>query len=217
MSNLVLKIGSKNFVEVETLQRQLHNKGYLALAAGIDGKFGQLTQEAVIKFQKDNQLEPDGVVGKKTSEKLGGITLPQSPVDFKLKASLPTHILTAQQRELLANKIDALIPTGPVDLFDGPVIRWLVDKFDEVIIKLLPTELVEWLSDINQGLTTANQVSRDNLVRRLNANIDIWLLPEETEEKIIGFLVDLTISALTVGGNIDTAIEKVGKKYALTI
>jgi len=56
-----VKIGSKGN-DVKTLQRALH------LYA--DGIFGKLTEEAVIDFQKQNGLKPDGVVGAKTWAKL---------------------------------------------------------------------------------------------------------------------------------------------------
>lgn len=56
-----LKLGSKG-EDVRILQRALN------LVA--DGKFGEITREAVIAFQKNNGLEPDGIVGKNTWAKL---------------------------------------------------------------------------------------------------------------------------------------------------
>ena len=38
----------------------------VALNLKADGIFGSKTEKAVIKFQKDNGLYPDGIVGKKT-------------------------------------------------------------------------------------------------------------------------------------------------------
>ena len=42
----------------------------LALGLKADGIFGDKTKNAVIKFQKENRLYPDGIVGKKTLEAL---------------------------------------------------------------------------------------------------------------------------------------------------
>ena len=39
----------------------------------LDGVFGNKTRSAVVLFQQDNQLQADGIVGKQTTVKLGGI------------------------------------------------------------------------------------------------------------------------------------------------
>ena len=53
---------------VRDLQNILTDKGvYLG---PINGKFGPLTEEAVMKYQEDNGLEQDGVVGSETYKKL---------------------------------------------------------------------------------------------------------------------------------------------------
>ena len=58
----VIKLGSKG-KEVEDLQKYLKIK--------VDGDFGPKTEEAVKKFQKDNKLVADGVVGEKTWNAMG--------------------------------------------------------------------------------------------------------------------------------------------------
>lgn len=60
----ILKRGSKGS-KVSTLQTNLKNLGYNP--KGADGSFGTNTEKAVIAFQKANGLEPDGIVGPKTS------------------------------------------------------------------------------------------------------------------------------------------------------
>lgn len=54
---------------VKQIQTTLKNRGYYTGA--IDGIFGKLTTAAVKKFQKDNGLTADGVVGAATMKKLG--------------------------------------------------------------------------------------------------------------------------------------------------
>ncbi len=50
------------------IQEALRNAGYYRGA--IDGKVGSATREAVKAFQRDNGLNTDGVVGRKTWERL---------------------------------------------------------------------------------------------------------------------------------------------------
>ena len=53
---------------VKKVQKRLKELGYFT--ASVDGDFGDATQKAVKSFQKNNGLTNDGVVGKKTLEKL---------------------------------------------------------------------------------------------------------------------------------------------------
>lgn len=55
--------------EVTAIQRELSERGYYS--AGIDGIFGTATKNAVIDFQKDNALTPDGIAGPNTLSALG--------------------------------------------------------------------------------------------------------------------------------------------------
>ena len=54
--------------DVQEIQQKLKDKGYVI--GKTDGNFGSLTKSAVEKFQKDNSLSPDGVVGPETYAKL---------------------------------------------------------------------------------------------------------------------------------------------------
>ena len=54
--------------EISSIQRQLKNKGYNP--GSIDGIAGENTYNAIIKFQKDNGLNDDGMVGPKTKNLL---------------------------------------------------------------------------------------------------------------------------------------------------
>ncbi|MBD2775819.1 peptidoglycan-binding domain-containing protein [Iningainema tapete] len=63
-----LKLGSTG-PDVERLQRDLSGRGY---TVAVDGNFGENTENAVKKFQQDNGITADGVVGPQTGQKLGG-------------------------------------------------------------------------------------------------------------------------------------------------
>lgn len=62
------KIGSRS-EEVRLIQEELTRRGYFTNA--IDGIYGTRTKNAVINFQKDNGLDPDGIAGEKTLKALG--------------------------------------------------------------------------------------------------------------------------------------------------
>lgn len=62
----VLKKGSRG-VNVKIAQEALNRFGY---NLSVDGKFGPKTEEAVKDFQRNNKLVSDGIIGKKTWEKL---------------------------------------------------------------------------------------------------------------------------------------------------
>lgn len=62
-----LRLGSRG-VFVRYLQQKLLSKLYPV--GNIDGVFGSKTQSAVIAFQTDNALTPDGIVGRNTWEKV---------------------------------------------------------------------------------------------------------------------------------------------------
>ena len=68
----VLRKGATG-AQVETLQRLLHSMGYDLGDKPFDGIFGSKTEEAVKAYQKANDLEDDGVVGKLTWSKLMGV------------------------------------------------------------------------------------------------------------------------------------------------
>ena len=57
--------------EVKALQERLNSLGYDCGEA--DGVFGTRTKNAVVRFQTDHQLDPDGVVGRKTWAALDSI------------------------------------------------------------------------------------------------------------------------------------------------
>ncbi|WP_160673318.1 peptidoglycan-binding protein [Clostridium sp. C8-1-8] len=65
----MIKLGSTG-VEVTKLQENLMTLGYKVGTSGADGSFGRDTYEAVLEFQRDNNLKPDGIVGDITEEEI---------------------------------------------------------------------------------------------------------------------------------------------------
>ncbi len=69
----LLRSGSQG-TRVRELQQKLISRGYSVGNAGADGDFGQGTYEAVVKFQRDNALLVDGIVGPATWDALNGFS-----------------------------------------------------------------------------------------------------------------------------------------------
>jgi peptidoglycan hydrolase-like protein with peptidoglycan-binding domain len=63
LAQRTIQLGDRN-PQVTFIQNRLQQLGYLDRSA--DGIFDQATQDAVIRFQRDRRLNPDGVVGAQT-------------------------------------------------------------------------------------------------------------------------------------------------------
>jgi hypothetical protein len=66
-----LHLGSRG-KDVVYLQETLKVLGYNIGSAGVDGTFGRDTEGAVIRFQRNHNLQNNGIVGPQTWEKLEG-------------------------------------------------------------------------------------------------------------------------------------------------
>lgn len=62
MTNETIRFGAKG-QKVRKLQTMLKDRGYNLEA---DGDFGPKTRRAVTQYQRENRLQPDGIVGKRT-------------------------------------------------------------------------------------------------------------------------------------------------------
>lgn len=69
-SNTIQKCKGYVGSRCKELQQKLISLGYSCGSYGADGSFGQGTYNALIKFQKDNNLTVDGLAGKSTFNKL---------------------------------------------------------------------------------------------------------------------------------------------------
>jgi peptidoglycan hydrolase-like protein with peptidoglycan-binding domain len=103
--NVILRVGSAG-EEVKVIQRRLRELGYFA--EEVTGYFGEVTREAVIKFQRDRGLTPDGLVGQSTLTTLLA-TNPTPPV-----------VVSPQVRELQQRLKKAGFYQGEIDGIWGP-------------------------------------------------------------------------------------------------
>lgn len=96
------KLGSTGS-EVRNIQSRLKSWGYYA--GSVDGIYGNQTMKAVMHFQANNNLTPDGICGPKTLAKIG---LPTGSTGTSAKASTSTstNTNTSSNRQLLAQIIN---------------------------------------------------------------------------------------------------------------
>lgn len=98
--------------EVSALQLLLVQEGYLS-SLSVSGCYGQVTTNAVIKFQNDNKLSADGIAGRRTLAKLLGVDLnppkPEKPVGKEEDYSEPDKkALDAKYATLNAKQKDEI-------------------------------------------------------------------------------------------------------------
>jgi peptidoglycan hydrolase-like protein with peptidoglycan-binding domain/SH3-like domain-containing protein len=88
--------------DVITLQNRLIELGYLTGTA--DGKFGQSTQQALVAFQKNNNLVRDGVAGTKTQQILFANTAVHNTVSTSstLTQGTVSDTVKSMQQRLIA-------------------------------------------------------------------------------------------------------------------
>lgn len=127
---------------VELLQSTLKELGYYRGA--IDGIFGQITQRAVINFQRDNNLTADGIVGPRTWNAL----MPHinGYINYKIKSG-DTFFKIAQDYNTTVN---ALIFANPQTDYNNLVID------EEIIIPI--------------GSIVQTDISYTSEILRLNLN-----------------------------------------------
>lgn len=61
-----VSFGMRNNTEVKRIQKILFDNGYLSNSSQVSGNFLGATKTAIMQFQKDNNLDVDGVLGSKT-------------------------------------------------------------------------------------------------------------------------------------------------------
>ncbi len=125
---------------VVEIQKQLAVLGYLA--SSVDGKFGPATEQAIKDFQNANQLEPTGVVNKKTYDAIiaAGVTSEkQEQVSFTLikRGDSGDSVIEVQKRLAELGYL-----TSSVDGKFGPGTEQAVTSFQEAN-SINPTGIID--------------------------------------------------------------------------
>ncbi len=102
LAAVILEVGSKGS-NVVKVQQRLIQYGYMSGTA--DGRYGEATRNAVLRFQRKNGLTADGRVGAKTAAALG-VTLSGSSASSSSASSASTGYVSSDHR-LLARLVYA--------------------------------------------------------------------------------------------------------------
>ena len=102
LAAVILEVGSKGS-NVVKVQQRLIQYGYMSGTA--DGRYGEATRNAVLRFQRKNGLTADGRVGAKTAAALG-VTLSGSSASSSSASSASTSYVSSDHR-LLARLVYA--------------------------------------------------------------------------------------------------------------
>lgn len=99
----ILEVGSKGS-DVVKVQQRLIQYGYMNGTA--DGRYGEATRNAVLRFQRKNGLTADGRVGAKTAAALG-VTLSKSGGSSSASLSSASSSYVSSDHRLLARLVYA--------------------------------------------------------------------------------------------------------------
>ena len=99
----ILEVGSKGS-DVVKVQQRLIQYGYMTGTA--DGRYGEATRNAVLRFQRKNGLTADGRVGAKTAAALG-VTLSKSGGSSSASSSSASSSYVSSDHRLLARLVYA--------------------------------------------------------------------------------------------------------------
>ncbi len=121
----VLRRGSRG-TDVADVQERLRELGYLP--GPVDGIFGRMTEEAVIKFQGDRGLTPDGIVGPITYNALFQPGPPPGYILYTIKAGDTYYKLSITYGVSVSSIIAANPGVDPYNLRIGQQIKIPIPK-----------------------------------------------------------------------------------------
>lgn len=155
LGDKTMRRGMKDDPHIEALQKALNEK--MGTDLKLDGDYGKNTQKAVEDFQRQNGLNPDGIFGNDTRDKLLGRE--SAPKTKETGASGPVadkYAKYAQHRELLARAIAAEARGEPFDTQVGvaQTIMNYADKFGKNLPKLINSPYLSSSRDGNKKFYT---------------------------------------------------------------
>ncbi|MBO3463448.1 peptidoglycan-binding domain-containing protein [Aetokthonos hydrillicola] len=174
-------------VEITSIQRCLQKIGYFR--GPVTGKFGSLTKNAVIQFQKAHGLAADGLVGSRTEQllqsecqsKTGG----SSRVGSELQLGSRGLAVTNLQKNL-----------QQLGFFNGPITGYFGSETQQAVIRFQQSRGIRSAGIVGPKTTEAIRVSLNQLRRRVSYE------PVEPPQGIGGDNLPIGISFGTAGAEV---------------
>ncbi len=110
-------------------------------------------------------------------------------------------MLTEEQIETLANKVNKEVNISIIgERLEFILIRFGIRRLDAKLQEVLPPDLYKMLEDASDGLSDEEiKVIEDKVVTILNEKVNVPILDEEQEKKLITAMMDKIIKALQKG------------------
>ncbi len=108
---------------------------------------------------------------------------------------------------LVNSSID--IPVVPESLEES-IFRKSIDLIDDALDTFLPQEIQELAESLNDGIERNNAKDFvENLTRFLNKKVDLPILNEAQEGKLIGLVVDIVVKSMTKSRTLNNLLERI--------
>ncbi|MFG6094534.1 transporter substrate-binding domain-containing protein [Leptothoe sp. ISB3NOV94-8A] len=190
-----LRLGSEG-TAVEQLQTRLHTLGYFE--AEIDGSYNKSTQLAVKAFQRDRNLQPDGIAGTETQRQLAGteeaIHAPRTemPPDIQRildRGKLVVALLSTDNTPFFTEGntpkgLDITIAQGLADALDVDLeFNRSANTFNDVVDQVYQLKADIAISKLSRTLSRAKRVrfSRPYVTMRQGLLVNRVQLAKQTE------------------------------------
>jgi hypothetical protein len=118
-------------------------------------------------------------------------------------------MIKPEQKERIVALVNSSIdiPVVPESL-ERSIFRKAIDLIDDALDTFLPKEIQALAESLSDGIERNNAKDFvENLTRFLNKKIDLPILNEEQEGKLIGLVVDLLVKSMTKNRTLNNLLE----------
>jgi len=117
-------------------------------------------------------------------------------------------MLTTDQINWIARKINEKVNLPILgEQAELMIITEALKKIDQILEKELPPGFKDFLNNTTAGIVPGSptdiQVIKDNLIVYINEKIDIPIIGERAERKLIAEVIELIVTALLKGNKLD--------------
>lgn len=161
----LLRVGSTG-AAVSTLQNRLILLGYNCGKSGADGTYGNNTKLAVIKFQRINSLNPDGIAGSITLERLYSDSAKPNDgsADNPIYPTIPTlGNLLDYTIEIISTQEGSYNAVNPTDVLSIGLLQWRASRAYDLLLTIRNSN-IKCFDAIMSGTTIGEYIITQNAI-----------------------------------------------------